>query len=113
MRSSIIIALGIACSVAGCTRAISVQVVDAQSGKPIPGASVERWAVLRPYFIVGALAPHDRCETDPQGAAQIKSRRGGLHVSAPGYEKGHASLETKESQITVELKPVERKSATD
>lgn len=109
MRTAIMITLGIACSVvAGCAQAIDVQVVDAQSGRPIPGAKVERRAVERPYFVV---VP-ERREADAEGQARLKGRRGSLHATAPGYEKGHASLKTKEREITVELKPAEAKQTT-
>lgn len=106
MRSSLAVVSGIACFVvAGCAQPIHVRVVDSQSGKPIPGASVERWDVLRPYFIVGTIAPVERREADALGEAELKGRRGSLRAAAPGYESRRAGFDAKEKQVVIELTP--------
>lgn len=110
MRSSIAVVFAVACSVvAGCTQPINVQVVDSQSGRPIPGASVERWALERPHFILGL----EQRKTDAEGQALLKGRRGTLHATASGYKKGRGGLDTEENRIVVELTPVGTKAAAD
>jgi hypothetical protein len=94
MKSTLVCSLVLALAGAAHAGGIQLRVVDAESGKPIRGAAVERWAsewqprILRPpgrfWF------PGGRAATDAKGRAAIdKTARDDWYaIEAEGYEKG-------------------------
>lgn len=90
---------------AGCAHPLDVKVVDSGSQAPVVGATVSRMDMKRPYFIVGAIVPHEQATTDTSGVAHLKDRRGMmLFISGDGYETTNATIERQLPSMTVEIK---------
>jgi hypothetical protein len=87
----------------GCAQPIGLRVVDSATGTPVSNADITRSTVLRPYFIVGPIAPVEHCTTDAGGFARLKDREGSLAINAPGFSSQYVNMPKQTDQIVVKL----------
>lgn len=91
-----VFSLGLVLVLAGAVHAggLRFRLVDAMSGKPIAGATVERWASQwQPRILLPPgrfWFPAGRHTTDADGYASLEkvARDDGYAISAKGYEEG-------------------------
>jgi hypothetical protein len=104
VRTSVLAILGGALVFAfGCAQPIGLRVLDSTTGAPVSNADVTRSTVLRPYFIVGPIAPVEHSKTDAEGFARLKDREGTLEINAPGFTSKYVNMPEQTEQIVVKL----------